>query len=131
MDRLASAWLIKRFIDPMAAIRYTMAPGPDEVTFGTPNGDFTPMVGDLCTFETLLRAFDLTEGALTALAEIVHGIDLRDGKYNRRQTAGVEALLDGWVTSGLRDGQLEVNGLALFDGLYAALSDQPLGETHA
>lgn len=125
VDRLASAWLIRRFLDPDAVIQYTDAPGPDDVTFDTPNGTFTH-TGDLCTFETLLRAFALTEPGLTPLAEIVHDIDLRDGRYQRRQTPGVEALLDGWAASGLSDPQLELNGLALFDGLYAALSSEPL-----
>lgn len=130
VDRLASAWLIRRFLDPDAVIQYTDTPGPDAVTFDTPNGTFTH-TGDLCTFETLLRAFALTEPGLTPLAEIVHDIDLRDGRYQRRQTPGIEALLDGWAASGLSDEQLDANGLALFDGLYAALATASQGDTHA
>lgn len=129
VDRLASAWLIKRLTDPAAQVRYTDAPEADEITFDMPEGVFTH-TGELCTFETLLRAFDLTDGTLRAVAEIVHDIDLRDGKYGRRQTAGVEALLDGWAASGLSDEQLETNGLALFDGLFAALSDQSRGDAY-
>jgi hypothetical protein len=121
VDRLACAWLIRRFIDPQAAIRYSDRPQPDEVAFDMKDGRFGH-VGNLCTFETVLRAFGLSEAGLVLLAEIVHEIDLRDGRYPRPEVAGVDAVLKGWLLEDIADLELESRGLALFDGLFAALS---------
>jgi hypothetical protein len=121
VDRLASAWLIRRFIDPEARIRYDRRPRSGEVSFDTPDAVFGHS-GSRCTFETLLRAFGVTEPGLFSLAEIVHEVDLRDGRYSRPEAAGLEAVLRGWHAAGLTDAELEANGLVLFDGLYAALS---------
>lgn len=124
VDRLACAWLIRRFIDPTAVIRYAAQPEPDEVAFDMSDAHFGHQ-GNLCTFETMLLAFGLTEPGLQAIAEIVHEIDLRDGQYTRPEIAGVEAILKGWLTTGLSDADLETHGVALFEGLYAALSYVP------
>lgn len=121
VDRLASIWLIRRFVDPDARIRYSLQSGRGEVTFDMPAAAFGH-TGNLCTFETLLRAFSLSDPALFPLAEIVHAIDLQDGRYNRPEAAGLEAVLRGWHAAGLADAELEVRGLDLFDGLFAALS---------
>jgi hypothetical protein len=121
VDRLACAWLIRRFIDPSAAIRYSARPEPGEIAFDMSEGQFGHQ-GNLCTFETVVRTFGLDDSGLRALAEIVHEIDLRDGRYARPETAGVDAILKGWLLAGLSDADLEAHGIALFDGLYAALS---------
>jgi hypothetical protein len=70
----------------------------------------------------MLRTFELDDTALYQMAEIVHEIDLRDGRYQRPETAGIDAALRGWLLAGLPDNELESHGLALFDGLFAALS---------
>jgi hypothetical protein len=120
VDRLACVWLIRRFINPTAAIRYSLQPEPDEITFDMSEAQFGHQ-GNLCTFETMLATFNLTEPGLQALAEIVHEIDLRDGNYNRPEIAGVEAILKGWLLADLSDLELETHGVALFEGLYAML----------
>ncbi len=76
--------------------------------------------GNLCTFETMLLAFGLNDAGLRNVAEVVHEIDLRDGRYLRSETAGVEAILRGWHEAGLADAELEERGKGLFEGLYAA-----------
>ena len=119
VDRLACAWLIRRFINPQAQIRYTTTPEPDEVTFDMPESHFGHQ-GNLCTFETMLLAFGLVDPALRGLVEIVHEIDLRDGRYLRPETAGIDAVLRGWRQADLADIDLERNGIALFEALYAA-----------
>ncbi len=119
VDRLACAWLIRRFINPRAVIRYAPAPGPGEVAFDMPRAAFGHR-GSLCTFEVMIRAFGLDDAELRGIAEIVHEIDLRDGRYARPETAGVDAVLRGWHA--LSDAERESHGIALFDGLYAALS---------
>lgn len=123
VDRLACAWLIRRFIDPQATIRYADVAEPDEVAFDLPEVLFGHQ-GDQCSFETMLQAFGLDDPGLRALAEIVHEIDLRDGRYARPEIAGVDAILGGWRLAGLPDGVLEAQGIALFEGLYAACLHQ-------
>ncbi len=119
VDRLACAWLIRRFINPRAVIRYSDAPLADEVAFDTSQGPFSHH-GNLCTFEAMVRAFRLDDSAVAAIAEIVHEIDLRDGRYVRPEMPGIDAVLRGWMSRA--DADREAHGVALFDGLYAALS---------
>ena len=119
VDRLACAWLIRRFIRSDATIRYGLEPQADEVPFDMPDTEFSHR-GSLCTFEVMLRTFGLDEPALGTLAEIVHEIDMRDGVYAHPETSGVDALLRGWQLSGLPDGELEARGISLFEGLYLA-----------
>jgi hypothetical protein len=123
VDRLACAWLIRRFIDPDAAIRYADVPAPDEVAFDMPDVAFGHQ-GDRCSFEIILQAFGLDNPGLCALAEIVHEIDLRDGRYVRPEIAGVDAILSGWRLADRPDEELEGWGIVLFEGLYAACLHQ-------
>jgi hypothetical protein len=127
VDRLASAWLIRRFIDPEATIRYADVPAEGEIAFdmrGTAGGQTFGQsfghTGDLCTFETLCAAFQLDDPALAALGAIVHEIDLRDGRSAAPEVPGVERVLAGWAGAGWSDPELERQGTALFEGLYQA-----------
>jgi len=120
VDRLACIWLIRRFVDPQAIVRYAATPEPDEVGFDMAGGVFGHQ-GQLCTFETMARAFGLDEPALHAIAEIVHTIDLRDGQSTRPEIAGVDAVLHGWLSADLTDTEREHAGIALFEGLYQTL----------
>jgi hypothetical protein len=123
VDRLASAWLIRRFIDAAAEIRYGDAPAEGEVSFDMRGADFGHR-GKLCTFETLIAAFDLGgDPALASLAEIVHAIDLRDGRSARPEIPGVDRILAGWAALDLPDPEIERLGWALFEGLYAAFTN--------
>jgi hypothetical protein len=122
VDRLACVWLIRRFVNPRAAVRYAAAPEPDEVAFDMPGAAFGHR-GNLCTFETMVRAFALDDPGLRAIAEIVHEIDLRDGRFSRPEIPGVDAILRGW--GALSDTEREAHGIALFEGLYASLGRTP------
>jgi hypothetical protein len=132
VDRLACIWLIRRFIDPNAVIRYAKTAAEDEIAFDMNRGDFQHQ-GNLCTFEVMIRAFGLDDNpALQVLGQIVHEIDLRDGQYRQPQTVGVDALLRGWLLSNFPDTAVEVHGVALFEGLYATLAQEratPLGSS--
>lgn len=121
VDRLACAWLIRRFINPTAVIRYSTQPDPDEVRFDMRGAEFGHE-GNRCTFETMLIRFGLSDPALQAIAEMVHEIDLRDGRYARPEVAGLDVILRGWLLEGLSDQELESHGMALFQAMYAALS---------
>lgn len=121
VDRLACAWLIRRFVNPDAVIRYARDPGPNEVAFDMEDAQFGH-IGNLCTFETMMQAFNLDDPALDSIAEIVHEIDLRDGRFMRPETMGIDAVLQGWLHADLADSEREAHGIALFEGLYLALA---------
>lgn len=121
VDRLACAWLIRRFIDSDARIRYSDTPKTGEIAFDMPNAQFGH-VGDDCTFETMIKAFQLTEPVLSRIAEVVHAIDLSDDLFEPPEAPGVEAILRGWQRSPIAEEVLEERGLALFDGLYRSFA---------
>jgi hypothetical protein len=122
VDRIASAWLIRRFIDPKAKFKFVdgsrgYRPSANEVRYDMFNAEFTHQ-GDRCTFETLLDAFALDDPALSAIAEIVHDIDCQDEKFQRAETFGIHAVLTGIRDSEPRDDRRLTMGRALFDGLH-------------
>ncbi len=123
VDRLACAWLIRRFINPQAIIRYSDIAKPNEAAFDMKGVAFGHQ-GNFCSFETMIQAFGLRETGLDAMAEIVHEIDLKDGRYVHPEIQGVAAILDGWRLTKFTDQELESNGISLFEGLYTALSDK-------
>jgi hypothetical protein len=122
VDRMASAWLIRRFVDPDARFRFVPPDGHDhregELRFDMLEGEFTHE-GDQCTFETLLARRRLDDRALDALAEIVHDIDCKDDRFGRAETPGVASLLDGIVRTVADDEVRLQRGAALLDELYA------------
>lgn len=121
VDRLASIWLIRKFIDPDAVIRYRVEAEPDEISFDMQGADFGH-TGPLCTFETLIKAFEIDVDGLRQLAEIVHEIDLRDERFVHPEAIGIDAVLRGWLLTELSDVQLEERGVALFEGLFQTLA---------
>ncbi|GFE71997.1 chromate resistance protein ChrB domain-containing protein [Chroococcus sp. FPU101] len=121
IDRLACAWLIRRWINPQAIIRYSLHPQPSEVTFDMKEAEFGHQ-GNLCSFETMLLRFGLEDSALHTIAKLVHELDLRDGLYLVPETVGVETIVKGWLLANLSDTELETRGYQLFEGLYLAFS---------
>ena len=123
IDRLASAWLIKRFIDGRP--RFSFVTEGQTVEGGIPfdmfGAEFTHQ-GEDCTFETLIKQFGLGgDPGLHEIAEIVHDIDLKDDKFNRLEAAGLDATVRG-LSALLRDDRklLRQSGV-IFDGLYELL----------
>lgn len=129
VDRIASAWLIERFIDPEARFKFVPAtgyrPSAGEFRFDMFQAEYTH-VGDRCTFEVLLDRFALhDDDALVAIAEIVHDIDIKDAKFDRPEAGGVERLLAG-IARGARDDEARRRrGGALFTDLYESLQEAP------
>jgi hypothetical protein len=120
IDRIASAWLIRRFVDPRARFRFVdpkEPPREGEVRFDMVGGDFSHE-GDRCTFETLVARTGLTERALAEIGEIVHDIDLKDDKFARPEAPGIERLITGLALANPRDEARLERGLVLFDELY-------------
>ena len=125
VDRIASAWLIRRFIDPEAKFKFVPARGykrrPSELRFDMFEAEYTH-VGDECTFQTLVNRFRLNDRSLVAIGEIVHDIDCKDQKFNRPETPGVASLIRGIAEGHDDDARRIDRGSALFDDLYASFS---------
>ena len=118
IDRVACAWLIRRFIDPKA--RFAFAPAAGAIPFDMPDVEFTHH-GDDCTFETLVRRFGIRDAAAGAIAEIVHDADLKDAKFGRPEAPGIDAAVRGFTRIQKNDRRVLDMGFALFDSLYAQL----------
>jgi hypothetical protein len=124
VDRISSAWLIRRFIDPSASFlfvdenQYAAAPG--QIRFDMFEGEFTHE-GDLCTFEVLLAHSSRSNAALEAIAQMVHDIDVKDEKYQRPETSGFAAMIAGIVALHNADEQRIAEGARLLEATYAAL----------
>ena len=121
VDRIASAWLIRRFIDPKARFKFAPPRGytrrSAELRFDMYEAEYTH-VGEDCTFQTLLRRFGLRDRALVAIGEVVHDIDCKDDRYHRPETAGFAALVRGIVEAQEQDLARIERGAALLDDLY-------------
>jgi len=120
VDRIASAWLIRRFIDPEAKFKFVAPKGyaalADELRFDMFEAEFSHE-GDRCTFEVLCTGFALDAPGLRAIAELVHDIDLKDGKFARPEVAGLAAQIAGLALLHREDETRLARGAELFDEL--------------
>lgn len=131
VDRMASAWLIRRFIDPEARFGFAAdrdaVPG-DAIPFDMFGVDFSHQ-GEGCTFETLCAVFGIQEPAVARLATIVHDLDLKDGRFGAPESSTVGMLNDGLQLAHAEDEALLTHGMALFDALFRGFehSARPTG----
>ncbi|MBF6571070.1 MAG: chromate resistance protein [Candidatus Binataceae bacterium] len=123
IDRMASAWLVRRFIDADAVFKFVPArgyrPEEDELRFDMFQAEFTHE-GDRCTFEVLIDRMKLRDAALHAIGEIIHDIDLKDAKFDRQEAAGIDRVITGICRAYKDDEARLARGAALFDDLYAS-----------
>ncbi len=124
VDRMASAWLIKRFIDKKAVFKFINEKEIEDidkkaVAFDVKAGEFTHR-GDMCTFEVIVKAFNLKDKAVKKIAEIVHEIDIKDDKYENPEARGIEDILVGLRKAVKDDSEALEKGMALFEMLYAS-----------
>ena len=126
VDRMSSAWLIRRFIDATASFAFVTdaknAP-PDAVPFDMYGAGFGHE-GDRCTFETLVARFGINDHAVSRLGEVVHDLDLKDGKYAAPEALTLGAAIDGLQLSCGDDHQLLDQGMILFEAMYRSFSQQ-------
>jgi hypothetical protein len=125
VDRIASAWLIKRFVDPEAEFVFAspdQVPG-DAIPFDMAGVDFGHH-GEDCTFETLLRRTGLRDRKLAILAEIVHEADIKDQKFARDEARGIDLALRALLSAIKDDHEALAQGMTLFDGLYATVGER-------
>lgn len=119
VDRIACAWLIRRFVDPAATFKFTTSkkytPRKGELRFDMFDAEYTHD-GDLCSFEVMVRRFGLDQQLFGPLQEIVHDIDLKDQKYGRPETEGIRTVLSAVVTVHAKDeDRIEIGGKLLDD----------------
>ena len=120
VDRIASAWLIRKFIDPEAEFVFAPPAGfpADAIPFDAPGVELSHQ-GEDCTFETLVKRARLRDRRLTRLAEVVHEADLRDGKYPHEEARGIDVAVRALLAASPDDRQVLEHGFTLFEGLYA------------
>jgi len=124
VDRMASGWFIKRFIDKEAVFKFIDESDletldENTVAFDIRGGAFTH-VGDFCTFEALVRAFGIKDRAVKKIAEIVHELDMKDEKFKNTGASGIEDILTGIKTTAKNDAEILEKGMAVFEMLYAS-----------
>src|SRR5258707_840211 len=124
VDRCASAWLIRRFIDSKA--RFAFAPEEqvpkDSVPFDMFHESGFGHRGDDCSFETLQKEFKIRERKVKVISEIIHDADLADNKFGRKEGYGVDEILKGWARQRVPDQELLNRGMQLIEGLYHSLA---------
>lgn len=126
-DRIACAWLIRRFIDADAKFRFVAdrpyRPRKGELRYDMPDAEFTHQ-GDKCSFEVLLDATGRDDPALRTIAEIIHDLDIEDGKFGHPETAGIGLTIAGISATKSADVERIAVGSDLLDGVYSRLSNK-------
>ena len=122
IDRVGSAWLISKFIDPKA--KFVFAPTaqavPEAIPFDMLDAEFSHH-GNNCTFETLTKRFAVSDKAVVKIGEMIHDADLDDARFQRVECVGIDRVLKGWAKEGLPDEEILRRGFECFDALYAFL----------
>ena len=120
IDRVGSAWLIRKFIDPGAKFEFANTPVefPKAIPYDMFEVEFSHH-GDYCTFETLIQRFAIRDRAVLRLAEVIHDADVEDDKFRRVEGFGIEQIFKGWAKQGLSDQEILAKGFECFDALYA------------
>jgi hypothetical protein len=128
VDRIACAWFVRRFVDPDAHFKFVSVKDYEalagELRFDMFKAEFTH-VGDKCSFEVLLERVGLDDPALVSIAEIVHDIDFKDGKFGREQTAGIAHVIAGICVTQKNDLARIERGSAIFDDTYEYFRKKP------
>jgi hypothetical protein len=122
IDRVGSAWLIRKFIDPEAQFRFARHISAEQgaVAFDMLNAEFSH-VGEDCTFETLTKRFVIGDKAVQKIGEMIHDADLEDDKFQRVECVGIDRILKGCAKEGLPDEEILRRGFECFDALYSFL----------
>ena len=122
IDRVGSAWLVRKFIDPKAKFVFANTPSRHRqaLPFDMADVEFSHHGTD-CTFETLLKRFGIEDDAAEQIAEMIHDADLEDEKFHRYECIGLDRVFKGWAKLGLRDEEILAKGFECFEALYTCL----------
>ncbi|HLW52900.1 MAG TPA: chromate resistance protein ChrB domain-containing protein [Candidatus Angelobacter sp.] len=120
IDRVASAWLIVRYIDARAKFAFDKDASrhPDAVPFDMFGAGGFGHSGNDCTFETLVKSFGLKDSRLRLVAQAVHDADLADDRFGREEALGIDRILDGWNKQGMAGEEVLRKGMEMIEGLY-------------
>ena len=129
---MATAWLIRRFVDTNATFAFVEAPSGADVPFDMYTGEFSHH-GELCTFEVLADRFRMQNPAVAKVGHIVHDLDMKDTKYDAPEAVAVGRMVDGLRALHADDATLLEHGIGMFDALARSFeSDQgPVRRTRA
>jgi len=120
IDRVSSAWLILRYIDPHAKFTFDKDPRhhPDAIPFDMFNAGGFGHVGNDCTFETLVKSFSIKDSRLRLVGQAIHDADVADEHFGRTEALGVDRILDGWNKQGMTNEEVLRRGVEMIEGLY-------------
>jgi len=126
VDRMASAWLIKKFIDKDAGFKFIREQTVRQldkrtIAFDIRDAEFTHS-GDMCTFETLIKTFGIKDKAVKKIAGLVHDLDIKDDKFNVPEARGIEEILIGIRRTATNDSEALEKGMNVFEMLYASVA---------
>ena len=124
IDRVSSAWLIRRFIDAKARFVFATEPTshPNAIPFDMFCTEGFGHRGEDCTFETLCKQFAIRDSRVKRIAQIIHDADLGDDKFGRAEGQGLDRVLNGWAKQDLPDDDLLKRGIELIEGLYESMA---------
>ena len=123
VDRMGSAWLIRRFIDPTATFAFGDRPTDSDVPFDMYSGEFSHR-GESCTFEVLADRFGLNSAAITKIGQIVHDLDMKDAKFGPPEAAAVGRMVEGLRSLHADDPTLLERGIAMFEALARSFESE-------
>jgi hypothetical protein len=120
IDRVSSAWMIVRCIDPQAKFVFDKDPRrhPAAIPFDMFNTGGFGHVGNDCTFETLAKSFRIKDSRLSLIAQAIHDADFADERFGRAEALGIDRILDGWNKQGIASEEILRRGMEMFEGLY-------------
>lgn len=120
IDRVSSAWLILRYIDPRAKFAFDKDPKrhPEAIPFDMFNAGGFGHSGNDCTFETLVKSFGIKDAKLRLMAQAVHDADFADEQFGRTEALGIDRILDGWNKQGMANEEVLRRGMEMIEGLY-------------
>jgi hypothetical protein len=123
IDRVASAWLITRYIDGQAKFAFDKDARrhPDAIPFDMFNAGGFGHAGNDCTFETLMKSFGIKDSRLKLVAEAVHDADFADERFGRTEALGIDRILDGWNRQGMANEDVLRRGMEMIEGLYKGI----------
>jgi hypothetical protein len=123
IDRVSSAWLVRKFIDARARFTFADDPGahPGAIPFDMFHAEGFGHRGEDCTFETLCKEFAIREARVRRIGQIIHDADLGDEKFGRTEGFGLDRVLIGWARQDVADDELLRRGMELIEGLYEGM----------
>jgi hypothetical protein len=130
VDRMASAWLIRRFIDPKAIFDFVERAGDSDVPFDMYTGEFSHH-GTLCTFETLAQRFTIADPAVARIGQIVHDLDMKERLYGPPEAPAVSRMVDGLQELYAEDSALLDHGMRMFEALARSFSATESASSHS